>query len=64
MGAIDIKAVVKEKYGQGATRVQSGGVSCCGTGPVLQAGCDPITSDLYSTEDAAEIPDQADDCVN
>ncbi len=27
---MEIKEVVKEKYGQAALRVQSGGSSCCG----------------------------------
>ncbi len=30
MSSADIKEVVKEKYGQAALRVTSGGSSCCG----------------------------------
>ncbi len=30
MSSADIKNVVKEKYGQAALRVKSGGSSCCG----------------------------------
>jgi arsenite methyltransferase len=42
----DIKEVVKEKYGQAALRVSSGGSSCCGA--TAGNGCsDPITSNLY-----------------
>ncbi len=36
----DIKDVVKEKYGQAATRVRTGKPSCCGGGSV--ASCDPV----------------------
>ena len=46
----DIKQVVKEKYGEAALRVKSGGSSCCGATASL-GGCDPITTNLY---DAAQ----------
>ena len=55
----EIKQVVKEKYGQAATRVQSGKGSCCGGGSVLEACCDPITSKLYSEEEGANVPEAA-----
>ena len=29
----DIKEIVKEKYGQAALRITSGGSSCCGAAP-------------------------------
>ncbi len=55
---IDIKKVVKEKYGQAALRVSSGGSSCCGATP--GSGCsDPITSDLYDPSQAQQIPEKA-----
>lgn len=54
----DIKEVVKEKYGQAALRVTSGGSSCCGA--ISATGCgDPITSGLYDAVQAGEIPDTA-----
>ena len=53
----DIKQVVKEKYGQAATRVQSGKATCCGGPSSLEACCDPITSKLYSAEEGANIPE-------
>src|SRR5215831_18386614 len=53
----DIKEVVKEKYGQAALRVSSGGSSCCGATP--SCGCDPITSNLYDPAQAGEIPEEA-----
>lgn len=55
----DIKEVVKEKYGQAASRVQSGKTSCCGGGSALASCCDPITSNLYSAEEGANIPEDA-----
>jgi arsenite methyltransferase len=55
-----IKEVVKEKYGQAALRVQSGGSSCCGAGPASGSGCgDPITSNLYDAQQAGQIPEEA-----
>jgi len=55
----DIKQVVKEKYGQAALRVTSGGRSCCGTAPARGSGCDPITSNLYDSSQAGQIPEKA-----
>ena len=54
----DIKSVVKEKYGQAALRVKSGGSSCCGTTPAREC-CDPITANLYDAAQAAQIPEEA-----
>lgn len=57
-GSPDIKDVVKEKYGQAALRVKSGGSSCCGAAP--GSGCaDPITSNLYDAMQAGLIPEEA-----
>src|ERR1700733_3901817 len=56
----DIKEVVKEKYGQAALRVKTGGSSCCGASPVNGSGCcDPITSNLYDALQAGQIPEEA-----
>jgi SAM-dependent methyltransferase len=50
--------MVKEKYGQAALRVASGGSSCCGATP--GNGCsDPITSNLYDPWQAQQIPEEA-----
>jgi ubiquinone/menaquinone biosynthesis C-methylase UbiE len=54
-----IKDVVKEKYGNAALRVTSGGSSCCGASPASDASIDPITSNLYDAAQAGEIPDEA-----
>src|SRR4030081_1265564 len=54
----NIKEVVKEKYGQAALRVKSGGSSCCGA--TAGNGCaDPITGNLYDTLQAGQIPEEA-----
>src|ERR1700745_2060270 len=59
MGSTDIKAVVKEKYGEAALRVKSGsGVSCCGATPSHGWG-DPIPSNLYDNAQAEQIPEEA-----
>ena len=54
----NIKDVVKEKYGQAALRVHTGGSSCCGATPSTGT-CDPITANLYDSFQAAQIPEQA-----
>src|SRR6202521_4224530 len=56
---INIKEVVKEKYGQAALRVTSGGSSCCGATPASGLSCDPITSNLYDESQAQQIPTEA-----
>src|SRR5882762_1049788 len=53
-----IQDVVKEKYGQAALRVSSGGSSCCGAAPGNGCG-DPITSNLYDAGQAGQIPEAA-----
>jgi arsenite methyltransferase len=55
----DIKTVVKEKYGRAALRVKTGGSSCCGATAASDACCDPITSNLYDSSQAGQIPEEA-----
>jgi arsenite methyltransferase len=57
----DLKAVVREKYGEAALRVVGGerGTCCgpsCGCGP---EAADPITRDLYDRVTASSLPEQA-----
>jgi arsenite methyltransferase len=59
MSAENIKEVVKQRYGQAALRVQGGSTSCCGSDPAVGGGRDPITSNLYSTQQSGEVPEQA-----
>jgi arsenite methyltransferase len=58
---LDIKEVVKEKYGQAALRVtnKAGGSSCCGAAPADGLSCDPITANLYDASQAQQIPEEA-----
>jgi arsenite methyltransferase len=59
MSTSDIKETVKRKYGEAALRAQSGAASgCCGG----SCGCgtdDPITSNLYTIADTAQLPAEA-----
>jgi arsenite methyltransferase len=58
MSEPDIKEVVKQKYGEAALRVKSGGSSCCGT--AASCGCpDPITSNLYEEQQTSQLPEAA-----
>jgi SAM-dependent methyltransferase len=59
MSSTDIKDIVKEKYGQAALRVKSGGSSCCGATALNGLGCDPITSNLYDPSQAGQVPEEA-----
>jgi SAM-dependent methyltransferase len=55
-----ISDVVKEKYGQAASRVSSGGgSSCCGAAPSDGHCADPITSHLYGADETALLPETA-----
>jgi SAM-dependent methyltransferase len=55
---MEIKEIVKEKYGQAALRVSTGGSSCCGAAAAVDC-CDPITSELYDASQTAELPPEA-----
>jgi arsenite methyltransferase len=54
-----IKRIVREKYGQAALRVSTGGSSCCGAAPSLLDCCDPITSNLYELSQTTGLPEEA-----
>ena len=59
MSTESIKDVVREKYGQAALRVHSGGSSCCGASAATDGCCDPITSNLYDSTQTSQIPEAA-----
>jgi arsenite methyltransferase len=60
MEGAKVRDVVKEKYGQAALRVSSGGSGCCGaTAASSSACCDPITSNLYDAGQAGLVPEEA-----
>ena len=50
---------MKEKYGQAALRVTSGGSSCCGATAPATSCCDPITTNLYDAAQVGQIPEEA-----
>ena len=54
-----LREVVKEKYGQAALRVKTGGSTCCGASASSELCCDPITSNLYDSAQAHQIPKEA-----
>jgi ubiquinone/menaquinone biosynthesis C-methylase UbiE len=57
--AIDIKEVVKQKYGEAAQRVIAGRKSsCCGATEGI-GGADPITNNLYDVAQIGQIPEEA-----
>ena len=53
---LEIKEIVKEKYGQAALRAARGGSSCCGASAASDGCCDPITSNLYDAAQKGELP--------
>src|SRR5829696_3735398 len=55
----DLRAVVREKYGAAALRVNAGGSSCCGGSAASGCGPDPITSNHYVGDEASEVPAEA-----
>ncbi|HEY6387468.1 MAG TPA: arsenite methyltransferase [Candidatus Acidoferrum sp.] len=60
MSSPDLKDVVKKKYAEAALRVTRGGSSCCGRSSPTASGCgDPITSNLYDSSQAGQIPEEA-----
>jgi ubiquinone/menaquinone biosynthesis C-methylase UbiE len=60
MSTPNIKELVREKYGQAASRVKSGASnSCCSDCSTLETSCDPITSNLYDSAQKDELPDTA-----
>src|SRR3569833_1674255 len=56
---MEIKEVVREKYGQAALRVNAGGSSCCGASAALDGCFDPISSNLYDAAQTGDLPAEA-----
>ena len=57
---MEVKEIVKEKYGEAARRVTNGASNgCCGARSALDGCCDPITSNLYDEAQAGQIPEEA-----
>ncbi len=56
----NVKEVVKQRYGEAASRVAHGATnSCCGGAPGGSCATDPITSNLYDALQTGEIPQKA-----
>jgi SAM-dependent methyltransferase len=62
---VDLKEVVRGRYGQAARQVKAGSAGCCGIAPsapdaaTASSCCDPITSGLYGAGEAGEVPEAA-----
>ena len=70
METVNVKEVVKKRYGQAALRVSARSKNaCCGDptsrksgenrGTPMSCGCDPISSDLYDAEQTGQLPEEA-----
>ena len=55
----DVKATVRERYGQAALRAASGSATSCGSGSCCGNANDPITSNLYTQAETACLPAEA-----
>lgn len=56
MSDVTLKDAIKQRYGRAAAQASAGRASCCGP----SCGCtDPITSDLYSDAETADLPPEA-----
>jgi arsenite methyltransferase len=54
-----MKEVIKQKYGEAALLVRSGGKSNCCNASGLEMSCDPITSNIYTAVEEGEVPGTA-----
>lgn len=54
-----ITDIVREKYAEAARRVATGDSAACGCGPTGLSCCDPITTNLYGTDDTRALPESA-----
>ncbi len=56
---MDVRDIVKEKYGQAARQVQEGRASCCGSSAAAAMEVDPICANLYRAEEIGQLPEEA-----
>src|SRR5262245_6061072 len=59
MSELNLREVVKQKYGAAAKKAALGGVATCGGGADDLSCCDPITKDLYDSSQIAGVPEKA-----
>jgi arsenite methyltransferase len=55
---MELKEVVRERYGQAALRAQTGESFCCGASATPD-GSSPITSNLYDASQTDALPEKA-----
>jgi arsenite methyltransferase len=55
---MDLKPTIKAKYGEAAVRARMGATTCCGPSTAC-CGPDPITSNLYASDELASVPTEA-----
>src|SRR5574341_1219758 len=57
----ELQNVIRQKYGEAASRAAVGEKAGCGCGTTCRDGAktDPITSDLYDALQAGELPEKA-----
>lgn len=58
MSEPNIQEIVKQRYGAAAKQAAAGGTATCGGGAELSC-CDPITKDLYGSEQIDSLPAKA-----
>jgi SAM-dependent methyltransferase len=57
---MEVKEIVKEKYGEAARRVTSSGTNrCCGGASAVEDCRDPMSSNLYDDAQTGQIPNEA-----
>lgn len=56
---MELKEKVREKYGEAALRVKTGGSAFCGSAPSGLGCVDAITSNLYDSSQTSAIPEEA-----
>jgi len=63
MAETDIKQLVKDRYGKAALEITAGAASCCAASACCAdeggTSADPITSNLYTSTEAAALPSEA-----
>ena len=63
MAETDIKQLVKDRYGKAALAITAGAASCCAASACCAdeggTSADPITSNLYTSTEAAALPSEA-----
>src|SRR5947207_6344254 len=60
VASVNVREIVREKYGEAAKRVGAGEANgCCGASACCGTDVDPITSDLYDEAQKSSLPQEA-----